>query len=179
MVVRRSRTENITNFKLDFGSDDSAEEVIPKYVIDMIDESVRQDFVKVLELTPPDRENSMYKAMRFALTCAHVKVLYERKVISDKAPVIPREQFLIGFRPTDGLCIFVQKKAHKTMLCDGPIRELAKQCILTQSLQYVLVQTTEFKVWSFIPICCSMHETCPYKVRPLDMRRNLFDGSPT
>jgi hypothetical protein len=169
--------ESNLNFHFNLNRDDGPDEVLPKYLAEMIDNSVRQDFVDAVELTAADRENSMYKAMRFALECAHVKILYERKVLSDKAPIIPREQFLFGFRPTDGLCIFVQKKAHKTMLCDGPIRELAKQCILTQSLQYVLVETQEFKVWSYIPVCCSIHENCPYKVRPLDMRRGLFDGT--
>ena len=118
----------------------------------------------------------MYKAIKFSFNASQIDVLYERKVISsDKESfVVPYEQFVFGFKPSEGLCIFTQKKSHKNMLCDGPIRELAKNCILTQSLQYVLVPLNEFRVWSFIPICCGQ-DTCPLKTRPLNLRRDLFE----
>ena len=152
-------------------------DTLPHYLERMIDEAIEQDFVDVLRLSPHDRQNDMYKAIKFSFDAGHVEILYERKVVSaDKAShVIPHKQFLFGFRPTDGLCIFSQKKSHKEMLCDGPIRELATQCPLTQSLQYVLVPWDQFKVWSYIPICCDEHESCPVKTRPFGLRRDLFD----
>lgn len=142
----------------------------------MIDKSVIQDFISVQKLTPEDHQNDMYKAIQFSFKSSHIEIVYERKVISsdENSIVIPHEQYLFGFRPTDGLCIFTQKDQHKAMLCDGPIRELANECPLTQSLQYVLVPLNEFRVWSYIPVCCST-DTCPVKSRPLDLRRNLFE----
>nr|QEE15826.1 hypothetical protein DSAG12_01653 [Candidatus Prometheoarchaeum syntrophicum] len=149
---------------------------IPKYLEDLIDDSVKQDFLEVLPLNPEDRKHEMYKAMKFSFEASHIDILYERKVISkdENSLVIPHEQFLFGFRPSEGLCIFTQKKQHKEMLCDGPIRELAKHCVLTQSLQYALVPLNEFRVWSYIPVCCS-EDTCPLKTRPFNLRRDLFE----
>ena len=152
------------------------ERILPPYLEEMIDKSVIQDFVSVNKLTPEDRQNDMFKAIKFSFKSSHIEIVYERKVISsdEKSIVIPREQFLFGFRPTDGLCIFTQKDQHKAMLCDGPIRELARECPLTQSLQYVLVPLNEFRVWSYIPVCCST-DTCPVKTRPFNLRRDLFE----
>ena len=150
---------------------------IPTYLENMIDEAVKQDFVDVLHLSDEDLENDMYKAILHSLNSARVELLYERKVISKdtNSLVIPHEQFLFGFRPTDGLCIFTQKDAHKEMLCDGPVRELAKECPLTQSLQYILVPLNDFRVWSYIPVCCSQDDSCPLKTRPFSYRRDLFN----
>ena len=153
------------------------ERMLPPYLEEMIDKSVIQDFVSVNKLSPEDRQNDMYKAIQFSFKSAHIEIVYERKVISsdEHSIVIPREQFLFGFTPTEGLCIFSQKDQHKAMLCDGPIRELATACPLTQSLQYVLVPLNSFNVWSYIPVCCSQHDTCPVKTRPLAFRRELFE----
>lgn len=162
-----------------FGESDSFEDYnqIPKYLEDLIDDSVKQDFLEVLPLSPEDRKNDMYKAIKFSFSAGNIDILYERKVISSdkESRVVPHKQFLFGFRPTEGLCIFTQKKQHKEMLCDGPIRELATHCFLTQSLQYALVPLNEFRVWSYIPVCCNTEDTCPLKTRPLDLRRDLFE----
>ena len=116
----------------------------------------------------------MYKAIKFAFMQSHTPILYERKVLSDKAPVIPAVQFLFGYPPNEsGFCIYTDKQAHKQMLCDSPIRELSKSCFLTQSLQYILVEADNFRVWSYSPVCCS-DETCPVKTRDLEMRKSLF-----
>ncbi len=149
---------------------------IPKHLENLIDDSVMQDFLEVLPLTPEDRKHEMYKAIKFSFDAGHIEILYERKVISSdtESRVVPHEQFLFGFRPSEGLCIFTQKKQHKEMLCDGPIRELAQHCFLTQSLQYTLVPLNEFRVWSYIPVCCN-EGTCPLKTRPLALRKELFE----
>ncbi len=151
-------------------------ESIPKYLETMIDEALKRDFIKIKRVTPEDQQNDMYKAMKFSFDAGRVEVVFERKVYSsaEKSKYIPRVQFLFGFYPTDGLCIFTQKKSHKEMLCDGPIRELATKCPLTQSLQYILVPFDQFRVWSYIPVCCDEHETCAIKNRPLKLRRELF-----
>ena len=149
-------------------------EVLPAYLESTIDEAVVQDFTEVIKLTREDRETRGYKSLRIMFEMHRIPVLYERLVISDQAPVIPEKQFLFGFRPTEGLCIFTKKKAHKVMLCDGPIRELAKQCVLTQSLQYILVEPDKLEMWSYIPVCCS-NESCALKTRPFGMRRDLFE----
>ncbi len=153
-------------------------EQLPASLEKMIDEAISRDFLQVLPITDNDRKNDMYKAIKFSFDAARVELLYQRKVISidQQSLVIPHEQFLFGFHPTDGFCVFTQKKQHKIMLCDGPVRELAKQCPLTQSLQYVLVPLNAFKVWSYIPVCCQADDTCPVKSRPLILRRNLFEN---
>ena len=151
--------------------------VIPIYLEKMIDDAVAQDFLHVHKLTDEDHHNDTYTAMIYSLRAAGVDVLYERVVISEDTHswVIPHKQYLFGFKPTEGLCIFSNKEQHKSMLCDGPIRELAKHCPLTQSLQYILVPIHEFRVWSYIPVCCSSDETCSIKTRPFGLRRNLFE----
>jgi hypothetical protein len=163
----------VSDFNASFQED---EECLPKALEAMIDQAVAQDFKDgVLKPEPEDLKNDMYKAMKFALECAHVKILYERKVITlNREPFIPKVQYLFGFKPTDGLCIFTQKKAHKIALCDSPIRELARSCFLTQSLMYILVEAKEFRVWSYVPVCCS-NDTCPQKGRPFGLRKNLFE----
>lgn len=154
-----------------------SDNALPTYLERMIDEAIAQDFKEVRKITAEDRQNDMYRAIMFSFNAGNVEVQYERKVISHdtQSLVIPHEQFLFGFRPTDGLCIFSQKAQHKAMLCDGPIRELATACPLTQSLQYVLVPLDSFNVWSYIPVCCSNLDTCPVKTRPFALRKNLFE----
>ncbi len=148
---------------------------LPKSLESMVDNAIKQDFTEIMPITADDRKNDMYKAMRFALDCAHVKILFERKCITiGKEPVIPKIQFMFGFKPMDGLCIFTQKKAHKTVLCDNAARDFAKGCFLTQSLQYILVESEAFRVWRYIPVCCS-NDTCALKKRPLEIRANLFE----
>jgi hypothetical protein len=154
------------------GDPNFTENFLPKELEDMIDNAVAQDF-RVIPISAADRQNDMYKAIRFSLNLSQINVLYERKVLSDKAPVIPAVQFLFGFRPADGLCVFTNKKEHKEMLCDSPIRELSKSCFLTQSLQYILIEADNFRVWGYIPVCCSS-DTCPAKTRDFEMRKSLF-----
>ena len=55
---------------------------IPQYLEDLIDDSVKQDFVEVLPLTLEDRKHDMYKAIKFSFAAGHIDILYERKVIS-------------------------------------------------------------------------------------------------
>ena len=148
---------------------------LPKYLEETIDKSILQDFYKIRPLVDKDMNNEMFKAIMFTFQAAHISVKYTRVVYSDKTPVVPRKQFLIGYEPgNSGLCLFSSNSAHKEMLCDSPIRELATSCFLTQSLQYVLLEWDKFNVWSFIPVCCS-DEVCPSKSRPVNMRTKLFE----
>ena len=55
---------------------------IPKYLEDLIDDSVKQDFLEVLPLTPEDRKHEMYKAIKFSFEAGQIDILYERKVLS-------------------------------------------------------------------------------------------------
>ena len=164
-----------TEPQFDFSYCQEIDDFLPKSLETLVDTCVKQDFTEIQPITAEDRKNDMYKAMRFALECGHVKVLYERKCVTvGKEPVIPKTQFLFGFKPTEGLCIYTLKKAHKSLLCDNSIREFAKGCFLTQSLQYILVESEAFRIWSYVPQCCSC-ETCAQKTRPSELRANLFE----
>jgi len=166
------------DFKIDWASGND-EESIPKALELEIDKALAMDFTEVCPISPEDKNNDMYKAVKFTLDSHRVKILYERKVITlNKEPIIPRVQFILGFRPTDGLCFLTTKEDHKVNLCDSPIRELAKQCFLTQSLMYILVETGAFKVWSYVPVCCGSNDSCPNKTRPLEIRKTLFRPDP-
>ena len=82
----------------------------------LIDQAVERDFI-VHKISKEDKKNDSYKALEFTLSFNNIEVKYKRKVESEKYPVIPRFQYLFGFYPKDGLCLFVKKKEHKTALC--------------------------------------------------------------
>jgi hypothetical protein len=146
---------------------------IPKALEQYIDQSISQDF-QILPISDEDKENESYKEVHRELKQSWTPILYERKVISDKAPVIPRVQYLLGFPPTDGLCIFAKKIEHKKVLCESPVKELAKICVLTQTIQYVLVEPDNFTVWGYMPICCC-GDNCSAKALDLKLRQTLFE----
>ena len=54
------------------------ERILPPYLEEMIDKSVIQDFVSVNKLTPEDRQNDMFKAIKFSFKSSHIEIVYER-----------------------------------------------------------------------------------------------------
>lgn len=138
----------------------------------LIDKAISQDFI-VHKISDEDRQNDSYKALKFTLSFNNIETVYERKVESEKYPVIPKYQYLFGFYPKDGLCIYVDKKEHKTALCEGPLEEINKSCSLIQSLMYLLVPIDKFEVYSYIPGCCEIN--CPNSAKQFNLRINLFE----
>jgi hypothetical protein len=139
--------------------------------VDLIDKAVANDFA-VKEISDEDRSNDFYKSMKFTLTFNQIKILYERKVISFNF-ILPKVQYLFGFRPKEGLCLLVNKKVHKHVLCDGPLADLNDKCFLINGLQFLLVQSDAFKVWSYIPTC-PCEEKCPNTPKALELRTRLY-----
>ena len=139
--------------------------------ITMIDKAVAKDFI-VKEISEEDQGNDFYKSLKFTLTFNQIKILYERKVITHNY-ILPRIQYLFCFRPKEGLCLLVNKKVHKTILCDGPLQELNDKCFLINSLQFLLVQSDSFKVWSYVPVC-PCEEACPNTPQTLELRTRLY-----
>ncbi|MEJ2248458.1 MAG: hypothetical protein P8Y70_03100 [Candidatus Lokiarchaeota archaeon] len=141
-------------------------------LVSLIDTAVSRDFI-IHEITPEDMKNDSYKGLKFSLDFNKISIQYQRKVESEKYPVIPRFQYLFGFIPRDGLCVFVKKKEHKIALCEGPLDEINKSCSLIHSLMYLLVPSDRFEVYSYIPGCCEIK--CPNSPKQYELRINLFE----
>jgi hypothetical protein len=144
---------------------------LSKSFIELIDKAVTNDFI-VKEITEEDKANDFYKSMKFTLTFNQIKILYERKVITHLF-ILPKVQYLFGFRPKEGLCLLVNKKVHKHVLCDGPLADLNDKCFLVNNIQYLLVQSDSFKVWSYVPACPCDH-ACANTPKALELRTKLY-----
>ncbi|MBD3215407.1 MAG: hypothetical protein GF311_22550 [Candidatus Lokiarchaeota archaeon] len=146
--------------------------MISKDLKNLIDTAVSRDFI-LHDITEEDKQTDSYKALKFTLDFNHIQLPYSRKVETLKYPVIPRFQFLFGFYPKDGLCIYVNKREHKTALCDGPLEEINKSCSLIHSLMYLLIPIEKFEVYSYLPGCCEIN--CPNSAKQFNLRINLFE----
>jgi len=165
-----------TNFKVCVRRAVLREPEIPKFLERMIDDAVSVDFT-VEPLKDLDLQNEMYKLMKYSLEFSNVDILYERKVISNLAPVIPKIQYLFGFRPVDGLCILTKNKKHKEVLCDGELFEIIRTSTsLIHSLMYLLVEQTQFNVWSYLPLDKDNPDLNDEK-QNLELRRKLFTNA--
>ena len=139
----------------------------------LIDQAVSRDFI-VHEISEEDKVNDSYKALQFTLSFNSINIKYKRKVESEKYPIVPKYQYLFGFYPREGLCLFVNKKEHKTALCDGPLDDINKTCSLIHSLIYLLVPTDKFEVNSYLPGCCEIN--CPNSPKQYILRINLYQA---
>ncbi|MFO8019644.1 MAG: hypothetical protein R6U96_13540 [Promethearchaeia archaeon] len=147
--------------------------MISQELENLIDQAVSRDFI-IHPITEKDKKNDSYKAISFTLSFNNINIEYARKVESEKYPVIPRYQYLFGFYPKDGLCLYVNKKEHKKVLCDGPLEKISNSCSLINSLIYLLVPLDSFKVYSYLPACCEIN--CPNSPKQFNLRLDLFDG---
>lgn len=112
--------------------------------------------------------------MKYSLEFSGVTILYERKVLSEKFPVIPKVQFLFGFTPIEGLCIFTKNKLHKEVLCDGKLFEMVRQSTnFVHSIQYILVEEEKFNVWSYLPMAINDDNSSDLSIG-IELRRKLF-----
>ncbi|MHA1338976.1 MAG: hypothetical protein ACTSRZ_12030 [Promethearchaeota archaeon] len=126
---------------------------LPSFLEDLIDKAVSLDF-EVQNLTQEDYKNKNYNSLKYSLEFSGANILYERKVISRLAPVIPSVQYLFGFSPLEGLCIFTSNKVHKKMLCNNEsFGDIVRASIsFVHKLQYLLVEQNRFNVWFYIPL---------------------------
>ena len=138
----------------------------------LIDKAVYRDFI-IHPITMEDKANDSYKALKFTLDFNNIEIEYERKVESDKAPVIPKFQYLFGFTPTEAMCMYVNKQEHKQVLCEGPLEKISKTCSLVHSLYYLLVPLKKFEVYTYYPSCCEAN--CANSPKQYDLRINLFN----
>ncbi len=145
--------------------------MISKYLEGLIDKAVSKDFI-IHELSKEDKVSDIFKAIIFTLSFSNIKIEYQKKVESINYPIIPQYQFLLGFYPRDGLCLFVKKKEHKKALCEGPLEEISKTCSLVHSLIYLLVPSNKFEVYSYMPACCEVN--CDNSPKQYALRIDLF-----
>lgn len=139
---------------------------------ELITKAISRDFI-IHPISEDDKENDSYKALKFTLSFNNIEIVYERKVESEKYPVIPRYQYLFGFYPRDGLCVFLNKENHKVAACDGPLEEISNSCSLVHSLMYLLVPKERFEVYSYLPACCELN--CSNSPKSYNLRINLFN----
>jgi len=146
--------------------------MLKKGLVELIDQAVSQDFI-IHDISEQDKKNDSYKALKFTLSFNKIQIEYERKVETENYPVIPQFQYLFGFKPNDGICLFVDKITHKGLLCDGPLDEINGSCQLIHSLMYLLVPVGRFEVYSYLPTCCELN--CINSPKQYDLRINLFE----
>lgn len=146
--------------------------MISKDLEQLINTAVSQDFI-IHPITPEDQKTDSYKALAFSLSLNKIKIEYQKKVESEKYPVIPRFQYLFGFYPNEGVCIYVNKKEHKAALCEGPMDQISNTCSLIHSLVYLLVPVDRFEVYTYLPACCEIN--CQNSPKQYDLRINLFE----
>lgn len=146
--------------------------MISKDLEALIDKAVSRDFF-IHIISEEDKKNDSYKALEFTLTFNKIDVEYLRKVESSKYPVIPQFQYLFGFYPQEGLCLYVNKEEHKKALCDGPLEEISSSCYLIHSLMYLLIPIDKFEVYSYLPACCELN--CSNSPKQFNLRINLFE----
>ena len=148
---------------------------LPIFLEKMIDESVSFDF-KIERISIEDQDNEMYQLMKKSLEFSNISVMYERRVISDQYPVIPKIQYLFGFKPVDGLCLLTANKKHKEVLCDGELFEIIRNSTsFIHSIMYLLVEQKKFQVWSYLPSDRNITEIEMGK-QSLQLRRKLFSS---
>jgi len=146
--------------------------MLNKGLVELIDQAVSQDFI-IHSISEQDKKNDSYRALKFTLSFNKIQIEYERKVETENYPVIPQFQYLFGFKPNDGICLFVDKITHKDLLCDGPLDEINSSCQLIHSLMYLLVPVGRFEVYSYLPTCCELN--CINSPKQYDLRINLFE----
>ncbi len=166
------KSENLLNLGGD-PMDVKFNALIPEDLEQLIDDSIKDDFSDVRRLSEADKTNQNYKDFMFFLKSYRVTPIYERMVHSNLSPVIPESQYLIGFKPVNGLCMLATKPQHKKILCDEWLVKVASLCSLVHSLQYILVEKDEFRIWGYVPKKCS--DTCPIDEKDGYIRNFLFE----
>ncbi len=146
---------------------------IPDGLEEHIDQIVRVDFPNIRPITEQDRENLAFQDLMRLLEPHNPQLCYARVVYSELAPIIPRTQYLLGFKPLQGLCLFAEKEQHKNVLCAGEIEKMAQKCLLVHSLQFLLLEPVDFHVWGYIPPRCNAY--CPVDIEDGFLRRLLFE----
>ena len=145
--------------------------MLEKDLEDLIDKAVSQDFI-IHEITEQDKQNDSYKALKFTLSFNKINIEYERKVETSNYPIIPQFQYLFGFVPKEGICMYVDKPGHKSALCEGPLDDINSSCQSIHSLMYLLVPVGQFEVYSYLPACCELN--CENSPKQYNLRINLF-----
>ncbi len=144
---------------------------ITQAFIDLIDKAVQNDFI-VKEITEEDMRNIHYKALKDTLHNAYqTDVLYERRVFSH-LEILPKLQYLFGFKPRDGICLFLNKPIHKVIACHD-LTKLNQGCYLVNGLQFLLTESDADKTWCFVPLC-PCEQTCELVSTAKDLRTRLW-----
>ncbi|MBN2150689.1 MAG: hypothetical protein JW839_04495 [Candidatus Lokiarchaeota archaeon] len=149
---------------------------LPEGLIDLVDKAVKSDFI-VMEITDEDRENPYYKSMRSMLEDFYnTRILYERKVIASSF-ILPRLQFLFGFKHKEGMCLVLEKPWHKLVACGDDLDVLNQNCFLVNRLQFLLQEVESDKRWCYVPLClCEHSKECELTKRANSLRLSLWVG---
>jgi hypothetical protein len=144
-------------------------------MIDRVDKAVSLDFT-LREISAADRANPYYLALKSMLERNdEARVLYERTAISTNS-VLPKYQYLFGFKHREGLCLIMNKPMHKVIACSDVLERVNQGCFLVNGLQFILQEVEQDKRWCYVPRCLCEHELrCELTPRAMDLRRKLWD----
>jgi hypothetical protein len=149
-----------------------AADMFSSMFIDLVDKAVSVDF-SILPITDEDRKNDRYINTKSALMEGWaISVIYERKVLTS-IKFLPRVQYLFGFKPQEGLCLLVNKKIHKQIVCGGKLAELNENCFLVNHLQFLLAQEDTYRYWAYVPPC-PCKTPCSLTPKALALRTTLY-----
>ncbi len=144
-------------------------------MIARVDKAVSMDFT-LREISAEDRTNRYYLALKSMLEEKdEARVLYERTAISTNR-VLPKYQYLFGFKHREGLCLIMNKPMHKVVACSAALEQVNQRCYLVNGLQFILQEVDQDKRWCYVPHCLCEHERqCELRPQAKELRLKLWD----
>jgi hypothetical protein len=148
-------------------------------LVERIDKALSFDF-HVMNISEADKENKYYLAMKeMLLNTFQTKTLYERRVVSSNA-ILPKIQYLFGFKPRDSLCLILNKPMHKVVCCNGDLAKLNNNCFLVNGLQFLLQEGSNDRAWCYVPQClCDSNQGCELRPHANQLRIRLWEDKPS
>jgi hypothetical protein len=159
----------------DDGSDGWCTAPLTADMIARVDKAVSLDFT-LREISAADRANQYYLALKSMLEGKdEARVLYERTAISANS-VLPKYQYLFGFKHREGLCLIMNKPMHKVVACSDVLERVNQRCFLVNGLQFILQEVEQDRRWCYVPHCLCEHELrCELTPAATELRRKLWD----
>jgi hypothetical protein len=140
-----------------------------------IDKAISLDF-DLAPISTADHANPFYMALKSMFDRSdEAKILYERKAFSTNS-VLPKCQYLFGFKHKEGLCLLMNESRHKAVACGEELERLNQRCFLVNGLQFILQEVEQDKRWCYVPHClCEHGQRCELLNEAMKLRHKLWD----